>query len=247
MGMEADVETLKGQTIGQAYEALHRQAQTAKLRRETELLGVEEPEEEEQWTTLTDERGRIFRESSTTGRLEQVSGVPSAAPLTLEERVALKKIPTDIARGMYFENPSLPEGHPDKLAWVDKGEVPPPGYTKPLVSVEREISPIPEKRFDLVKDKAVRDSAVRIRMNLKNPAVMGEIEFINQNSESTFGFIWLETAKTFWPDAKETVEVKLPKDKDDKQLTMADIRRVAEANNISVEELLRRVYDSLPE
>ena len=106
MGMEADVEALKGKTVGQAYDALYRQAATKKLRRETELLGVEEPEEEERWTTLTDERGRIFRESSTTGRLEQVSGVPSAAPLTLEERAALKRIPTDIARGDHWENPA---------------------------------------------------------------------------------------------------------------------------------------------
>ena len=89
----------------------------------------------------------------------------------------------------------------------------------------------------------MRDSAVRIRMNLKNPAVMGEIDFINKNSDSTSGFIWMETARTFWPDVKETVEVKLPKDRDGKQLTMADIRKVATDNNVAIEEVLRQIHE----
>jgi len=236
--MEADVEKMKMATVGQAYDLPYRLAATEKLRRETELLGVSKPTEE--WITYEDKRGRIFRENTATGKLEQVSGVPAAAPLTMEERKELKRIPTDVPRGDYWRDPDTGD-----IQWIDYGTKPPTGYTQRVPSREVQVSDLPEKRFELTKDKAIRDSAVRIRMNLKNPAVKGEIEFINQNSDSTTGFIWLETAKKFWPDAKETIEVKLPRNKEGKQLTMADIRRVAKDNELTVEEVLRRIYDSM--
>ena len=53
----------------------------------------------------------------------------------------------------------------------------------------------------------------------------------------------MEVAQRFWPDAEKTVEVKLPKDRDGKQLTMADIRRIAELNNVAIEEVLRQIYE----
>jgi len=235
MGQQADVERMKTATIGQAYDMLYRQAATEKMRRETELLGMPE----EQWqVSEPDEFGRIFRTDLVTGKREQVSGPTPTPPLTMEEREKLKKIPTDIPRGDYWRNTDTGD-----IQWVDYGTKPPEGYSQRVPSREVQVSDIPGKRFELTKDKAVRDSAVRIRMNLKNPAVMGEIDFINKNSESTSGFIWLETAKTFWPDKKETVEVKLPKDRDGKQLTMADIRRIAELNSVAIEEVLRQIYE----
>lgn len=236
MGMEADVEKMKLATIGQAYDLPYRLAATEKLRRETELLGVSEPED--QWqTSEPDEFGRIFRTNLITGRKEQVSGPTPTPPLTMDERRELANI---VKTYDWFRNPTT--GH---ILPVKKDESPPTGYTDRVPSREVQVSDLPGKRFELTKDKAIRDSAVRIRMNLKNPAVKGEIEFINQNSESTTGFIWMETARTFWPDVKETVEVKLPRNKEGKQLTMADIRRVAKANELTVEEVLRRVYDSM--
>ena len=237
MGMESDVERMKMATIGQAYELPYRAAATEKLRRETELLGGEQWEVSE-----PDEFGRVFRTNLLTGRREQVSGPTPTPPLTMEERKELKKIPTDIARGDYWRNTET-----DDIQWVDYGKKPPEGYDQRVPSREVQVSDLPGKRFELTKDKAVRDSSVRIRMNLKNPAVMGEIDFINKNSDSTSGFIWMETAKTFWPDKKETVEVKLPKDRDGKQITMVDIRRIAELNNVAIEEVLRQVYDSIQE
>jgi len=236
--MQADVEKMKMATVGQAYELPHRLAATEKLRRETELLGITEPEPG--FETFIDEYGRRIKRNVLTGEETQVTAEPRAPTLTMEERKELKKIPTDIPRGDYWRNPNT-----EDIQWVEYGDKPPEGYTQRVPSREVQVSDLPERRFELVKDKAVRDSAVRIRMNLKNPAVKGEIEFINQNSESTTGFIWLETAKRFWPDVKETVEVKLPKNKEGKQLTMADIRRVAKDNELTVEEVLRRVHDSM--
>jgi len=239
--MEADVEKMRASTVGQAYDMLYRQAATEKLRTETGLLGVSEPAERWQ-VSEPDEFGRIFRTNLVTGRSEQVSGSTPTPPLTMEERRELKKIPTDIPRGDYWRNEST-----NDIQWVNFGAKPPEGYDQRVPTREVQVSDIPGKRFELAKDKDVRDSAVRIRMNLKNPAVKGEIEFINQNSKSTTGFIWLETARTFWPDVKETVEVVLPKNTEGKQLTMADIRKVATANAMSVEEVLRQVYESMQE
>ena len=236
--MEADVERMKTSTVGQAYDMLYRQAATEKLRRETELLGIEEPEEPEQYEVFFDEYGRRMKRDVLTGEEFQVTGLPPAPSLTMEERLKLKKTPTDIARGDYWRNKETGD-----IQWVDYGAKPPEGYSQRVPSREVQVSDIPGKRFELTKDKAVRDSAVRIRMNLKNPAVMGEIDFINKNSDSTSGFIWMETARTFWPDVKETVEVKLPKDRDGKQLTMADIRKVATDNNVAIEEVLRQIHE----
>lgn len=236
MGMEADVEKMKMATIGQAYELPYRLAATEKLRRETELLG------REGYETFVDEYGRTLKRNLQTGEVTQVTAEPRAPAVSFEEKAALKRIPTDVPRGDYWRNPETGD-----IDWFDYGVKPGPGYTERVPSREVQVSDLPGKRFELTKDKAIRDSAVRIRMNLKNPAVVGEIDFINKNSESTSGFIWMETAKTFWPDKKETVEVKLPKDRDGKQLTMADIRRIAELNNAAIEEVLRQVYDSQQE
>lgn len=238
MGMEADVEKLKTMKVGQAYDMLYRQAAAEKLRRETELLGVEEPE---RYEIFFDEYGRRMKRDILTGEETQVTGLPptpTAPPLTMEQRLELKKTPTEIPRGGYWENPTTKD-----IKWVESGTEPPAGYTRPIVSREREVSPIPAMRFELTKEKAVRDSAVRIRMNLENPAVKGEIDFINQQSDSTSGFIWLEEAKKWRPDTKETIEVKLPKDDTGKQLTMADVRRVAKLNEISVEEVLMAIHE----
>jgi len=237
MSMEADVEKMKLATVGQAYELPYRLAATEKLRRETELLGITEPGE--QWEiSEPDEFGRVFRTNIATGKREQVSGPTPEPPLTMEERERLKRIPTDVPRGDYWRNTETSD-----IQWVNYGEKPPTGYDQRVPSREVQVSDLPGKRFELTKDKAIRDSAVRIKMNLKNPAVIGEIDFINKNSESTSGFIWMETAKTFWPDKKETVEVKLPKDKDGKQLTMADIRKVATDNGVAIEEVLRQIHE----
>jgi len=236
MGQQADVERMKTATVGQAYNMLHRQAATEKLRRETGLLGVTEPGE--QWqVSEPDEFGRVFRTNLATGKKEQVSGPTPTPPLTMEEREKLKKIPTDIFRGTWFRNPDTGDILP-----VDAGTKPPDGYTEIVPSREVQVSDLPRQRLELTKDKAIRDSAVRIRMNLKNPAVMGEIDFINKNSDSTTGFIWLETAKTFWPDAKETVEVKLPR-LGGKQLTMEDVRRDAKRREITVDDVLREFHE----
>ena len=105
--MEADVERMKTSTVGQAYDMLYRQAATEKLRRETELLGIEEPEEPEQYEVFFDEYGRRMKRDVLTGEEFQVTGLPPAPSLTMEERLKLKKTPTDIARGDYWRTKKL--------------------------------------------------------------------------------------------------------------------------------------------
>jgi len=236
--MEAGVEKMRMATVGQAYELPYRLAATEKLRRETELLG--RPEAGERFETFVGPDGRWVKRDLVTGEETQVTGLPPTPAVSFEEKAALRRIPTDIPRGDYWRDTDTGD-----IQWVDYGTEPPAGYTQRVPSREVQVSDLPGRRFELTKDKAIRDSAVRIRMNLKNPAVKGEIEFINQNSNSTTGFIWLETAKRFWPDAKETIEVKLPRNKEGKQLTMEDIRRVAKDNELTVEDVLRRVHDSM--
>jgi len=234
MATQADVEKMKLSTIAQAYDLPYRQAATEKLRRETELLG------REGFETFTDDYGRTLKRNLQTGEVTQVTAEPRAPVQTQEEKERLKRIPTDIARGDYWRDPKT-----EDIQWVAYGDKPPAGYTQRVPSREVQVSDLPGKRFEFTKEKAVMDSAAKIRMNLKKPAVKPLIDFVNQNSIGTTGFIWLEEAKTFWPDKKETVEVKLPKNAEGKQLMMTDIRRVAKINNVSVEEVLRQVYDSM--
>jgi len=236
MSQQADVERMKAATIGQAYDMLYRRAATEKLRRETGLLGMPG----EQWQiSEPDEFGRIFRTDLVTGKREQVSGPTPAPPLTVEERERLKRIPTDIFRGTWFRNPETGDILP-----VEAGTKPPDGYTEIVPSREVQISDLPGKRFEFTKGRTVADYITKIRMNLKNEGVKGLVDFVNRNSEGNVGFVWMETAREFWPGkVKETVEVKLPLDKDGKQLTMADIRKVATDNGVAIEEVLRQIYE----
>jgi len=237
MGQQADVERMKAATIGQAYDMLYRQAAAEKLRRETELLGAAEPGE--QWRVSgPDEFGRVFRTNLMTGKMEQVSGPLPAPPLTFEQRKELKRIPVDTFKGDWFRNPETEDILP-----VAAGTKPPAGYTERVPSREVQVSDLPERRFEFTKGRTVADYIAKIRMNPKNEGVKGLVDFVNRNSEGNVGFVWMETARKFWPDKKETVEVRLPLDKNGKQLTMADVRRVATDNEASIEEVLRQIYE----
>jgi len=200
----------------------------------------------DQFETLYDDRGRIFTQNLLTGELKQVSGVPTEAPLTLEQRKELKRVPTDIPRGDYWKNPATGD-----VKWVDYGTVPPAGYTQRVPSREREVSDLQERRFAFTKAKSASDAAQMIRLNKKKEAVKPEIEFYNHNADdsSTTGFIWLTEKKGklgldfLATDVNEAVEVELPKDKDGVQVTMADVRAEAASRKVSPEEVLKEIHD----
>jgi len=223
---QADVDKLKTGTFLEAMQLLGMPFQAAKPT--------------EQFETLYDDRGRIFTQNLTTGELKQVSGVPTEAPLTLEQRKELKKIPTDIPRGDYWKNPAT-----DDVKWIDSGTNPPTGYTQRVPSREREVSDLGERTFTFTKERSAVTAAQNIRLNAKKEAIKPDIEFFNRNSDdaAATGFIWLTEAKKWAPDINEAVEVVLPKDKDGVQVTMADIRAEAAARKISPEEVLKEIYD----
>jgi len=118
-------------------------------------------------------------------------------------------------------------------------------------SREREVSDLQERRFAFTKGKSASDAAQMIRLNSKKEAVKPEIEFYNRNADdsSTTGFIWLTEKKKaagldiLATDINEAVEVALPLDNEGIQVTMADVRKYAAEEKISIEAALKRVYD----
>jgi hypothetical protein len=213
------------------------------------LLGQMTPKPTEQWATFTDpETGRIFRRSSTTGKVEQVSGALPTPSLTFEQRKELAKIPTDIPRGGYWAKG-------DDTMWVASGQNPPAGYTQvasgisPLEMARLNISlenlGLSKKRAEFAKQRAATTAAQNVRMNPKNEAIKADIQFYNENApdSSPVGFIWFTQTKKWAPDINEAVEVPLPLRKDGTQVTMADIRADAKERGITVEAVLKEFYD----
>jgi len=230
--MQANVEQMKNQTVQQAYDVMYKQATTAKTRRETELLG-----EEDQWEiSKPDMWGRIFRKNLKTGKKEQVSGATPTAPLSFEQKKELASI---VKTYDWWRNPET-----DDIKPVKKDESPPAGYTDRVPSKEVQVSDIPQKRLDLAEDQAVQKSfqVATKKENKKLPAIRKNIAFVNEHSKGTIGLIWREEEVAWGKDIAEATEVVLPKDNSGKQLTLEDIRRVATANGISTEEVLKKIY-----
>jgi len=232
MATQANTEQMKNLTVQQAYDTMYKQATTAKTRRETELLG-----EEDQWeTSEPDMWGRVSRTNLRTGKEEQVSGATPTKPLTFEQKKELASI---VKTYDWWRNPET--GH---VAPVKKDASPPAGYTDRVPSKEVQVSDIPQKRLDLASDQAVQKSfqVATKKENRKLPAVRDNISFVNQHSKGTIGLIWREEVVAWGKDIAEATEVVLPKDNSGKQLTMEDIRKVATANRISTEDVLKQIY-----
>lgn len=221
MGEEAALGRFKAATALEAYGLLERMA----------------PEPKEQFETVTDELGRIFSRNVLTNEVRQVSGAPPEKPLTYEQRAALKRIPTDVARGDYWKNPKTGD-----TKWIDFGVNPPAGYTQRVPRVEREVSDLPEKKFEFAKARSVVTAAQNIRMNPSKEAIKGDIQFHNENATGPTGFFWKSEVRKWLPDINEAIEVSLPKLKG-RQLTMKDVRADARDRGISPEEVLEEIHE----
>jgi len=201
----------------------------------------------EQFVTHTDEFDRTIKTNVLTGEQIQVSGAPPTPPLTIEERIRLKKVPTDIPRGDYWSNPTTGD-----IQWVDSGVNPPEGYTKKVPETQiREVSDLPRKRYELSVERAVAAAEQKVNLHYKKEAIRPDVDFVNRNSVGTTGYVWVEEGwrwKGLLPDVpvSEAMRVDLPK-LEGKQLTMEDVRAEAATRRISIEEVLTEIYAAMQE
>jgi hypothetical protein len=211
----------------------------------------------EQFTTYTDELGRVYSQNMLTGETRQVSGVPR---LTLEEqkelattgqvpvgvRTALTEAQTEKAlqmstlQGDWWKDPDT-----GQVEWVNRGENPPVNWIR-VPSREQVPNELPRERFEFTKGRSVITAGQNIRMNPKNEAVKSDIGFHNKYSTGNTGFFWRSEKKKWARDINEATEVELPI-MDGKQVTMEDIRAEAAERGISPEKVLEEVYDAMHE
>lgn len=255
MGTAGDVDRMKLATIAQAHKMMQDRPERWEtitddagrmFRRNTatgkmELVtGALKPTEK--FITHTDEFGRSIKTDVLTGEQTQVSAAPPTKPLTLEEKKELKRVAAEIPRGDYWSNPTTGD-----IKWVDSGVNPPEGYVDKVPETRiREVSPIPRESLELRRERAVAAAEQKVNLHKKKEAIKPDIDFVNRNSVGTVGYVWVEEGwgwTGWWPDAPvdEAVRVELPK-VEGKQVTMVDVRAIAERSGISIQEILAKYY-----
>lgn len=264
MGIETAADEMRLATLAQAYEMLkppepeeppeqwetftdeegrvfRRNSVTNRLELVT---GAIKPDEK--FTHYRDDWGRLIKVNLESGEQTQVTGPKPSEPMTVAERMELKRTGREREWNEYLYQ--QPDGS-YAVGLFDEGG----GLKKKLRdATERDVragvqSDLPERRFAEDVAGNVRRAAQTIRLHKEKPAVRADIGYVNRYSVEPSGFIWVEERRPGpLKDINEAVEVKLPF-LDGKQYTMEDVRAEAKGRGMSTEAVLREIYEAQKE
>jgi len=116
-----------------------------------------------------------------------------------------------------------------------RGEPIPEGYT-PYQKPARELTELERSRIS----GTVAKSEDLVKSNLNDPGIKGHMDLVNKYANNPYVYIRKEVPGAIYGTNMEGQRVMLPKIKG-KQITSKDIIHTAEINNMSVDEILKRI------